>query len=229
MLNTRILVCEQCYDKPQEQLRAIAVPADPTPIMNARTQDYIDAETDYQTISAPLVLDPVTGIPIPSTTTLSTQSGLNLTNQVIGVPNGLDPAAIMPWNNSTGSPVEYGEELNITSVVANGVDQISVTCRTPHGLSTDGQISVEGLSNNRANGFFSVIVTTSTAFTYQIYGSVPAGSLLNGPVTILTCLVGLPRGYQQIPLTPPGDLTFGGTVSITGTPIGLLLALTRTN
>ena len=44
--NLKVLVCEDCYDAPQEQLRAIVVPADPTPIINARVQDFAVAETN---------------------------------------------------------------------------------------------------------------------------------------------------------------------------------------
>ncbi|NBS24640.1 MAG: hypothetical protein EBS78_11870, partial [Altererythrobacter sp.] len=49
--NIKILVCDTCYDTPQEQLRSIVVPADPTPIINARVQDFETAETNYQTVS----------------------------------------------------------------------------------------------------------------------------------------------------------------------------------
>lgn len=34
--NLRVLVCEKCYDTPQQQLRAIVVPADPVPLKNPR-------------------------------------------------------------------------------------------------------------------------------------------------------------------------------------------------
>lgn len=36
--NIRELVCEDCYDKPQEQLRLLVLPADPVPIENARPE-----------------------------------------------------------------------------------------------------------------------------------------------------------------------------------------------
>ena len=40
MQNTRMLVCDTCYDQPQAQLRAIIVPADPVPIQNPRVLKY---------------------------------------------------------------------------------------------------------------------------------------------------------------------------------------------
>jgi len=73
MQNIKILVCKTCYDRPQEQLRAIVVPADPTPIVNARVQDFVAAETDYLTASNGTTLDPTTGIPVPPDTTIVTE------------------------------------------------------------------------------------------------------------------------------------------------------------
>ena len=196
--NLRFLVCRHCLDTPQEQLRAIVVPADPTPIINARPQDFIDAEIDYQTISAPTVYDPVTGIPIPGTTRLISEDGSYLTTQAIGIPNDLDQAAIMPLNGK----VHYGVKLPVLSVTANGTDVITVTCSAVHGLVTDKQISIEGLSNKHACGTFSVTVTTATAFTYRTSPfSIAAGALLTSTTNMVTADVGLPRQYTQIPQT----------------------------
>lgn len=40
LANLFILVCPNCYDKPQENIRTILVPQDPVPIMNARPDNY---------------------------------------------------------------------------------------------------------------------------------------------------------------------------------------------
>lgn len=183
--NTRILVCEHCLDVPNEQRRSIAVPADPTPVMNARVQDYAEAETDFQTITAPTVYDAATGIPIPGTTTLLTEDGQNLTTQPFGPGPfgrrvGLEQDAVMPLNDD----VIYAVKLPILSVIANGTDVVSVTCYEPHGLVTNAQISIEGLNAREANGFYSVTVTTATAFTYQVNRPIAAGSLLQS-VTVI--------------------------------------------
>jgi hypothetical protein len=63
LINRRILVCDPCLDVPQQQLRAIVVPADPVPILNPRVQDYVTAETNYRYTQGNTV-DPTTGIPI---------------------------------------------------------------------------------------------------------------------------------------------------------------------
>jgi hypothetical protein len=195
--NVRILVCNSCVDVPQEQLRAIVVPADPIPIMQARVQDFRQAETDYQTVTAPPIIDPTTGIPIPVNVTLSTEDGENLLTQQVGPPTGLTQGAIMPLVGKE----HFSVKLNPLSVSAVGTDQIAVTFSSAHGLVTDAQISVEGLSNPQACGFYSITVTTATAFTYQTNKVIPAGSLLTGTTNMVTALVGLPYGFTQIPQT----------------------------
>lgn len=39
--NMRKLVCQSCYDTPQQQLRTIVLPMDPVPIMNARPENFV--------------------------------------------------------------------------------------------------------------------------------------------------------------------------------------------
>jgi len=195
--NIRILVCNSCLDVPQDQLRAIVVPADPTPIMQARVQDFRQAETDYQTVTAPPIIDPTTGIPIPVNVTLTTQDGENLLTQQVGPPLGLTQGAVMPLVGKE----HFSVKLNPLSVSAVGTDQIAVTFSSAHGLVTDAQISVEGLSDPEACGFYSITVTTATAFTYQTNKAIPAASLLTGTTNMVTALVGLPYGFTQIPQT----------------------------
>lgn len=202
MQNTRILVCERCYDTPQPQLRAIVVPADPLPIQYALIEPFLQDSSDYQTATYPTVYDPVTGIPIPSTTNLITQDGQQLTTEPVGKPVGLEQNAVMPLYGN----VKYGVKLSPLSVISVGSDIISVTFGTAHGLATNDQISVEGLSARAANGFYSVVVASAMAFSYQTYGSIAAGSLLTAHTNMITCLVGLPRGYDTIPQVGPGDL-----------------------
>lgn len=195
LLNTRLLVCNSCYDTPQEQLRAIVVPADPTPIMNARTQNFVADSTDDLTISSATVTDPLTGIPIPDTTVITTQDGVDITTQPIGVPVGLQQAAIMPLQGK----VAYAVPLPVLSIVANGTATITVTCSSVHNLIDNSQVSVAGTTNKVADGFYSVTYQTATAFTYMVNSAIAAGSILTGTTKVLTTKVGLPYNYAQIP------------------------------
>lgn len=43
--NLRVLVCPQCYDTPNEQLRTLLIPADPVPVDNPRPQIPADGDS----------------------------------------------------------------------------------------------------------------------------------------------------------------------------------------
>ena len=198
LINKRILVCSPCLDTPQNQLRAIVLPADPVPILNPRVENYAAAETDFVATNAPTVTDFWTGIPVPSTTDVVTENGISITTQVLGKPTGLDQNAVMPLFNQTNYRVVLSP-LSVTS--QTGTSTITVTFSSVHGLNTNDQIAVYGLTNNNADGIYSVTVTTATAFTYQVNSAIPAGGLLQGTTLMVTALVGLPYNYNQIPLT----------------------------
>ena len=201
--NLWIRVCSDCTDIPQSQLRAIVLPADPVPVWQPRTEPFFEDEETYMGTSG-TTIDPETGIPILPVVAMSTSSGSPMGPMPIGAPNGLTQNATSPLQTIDGVPTHFGVQLDLLSVTSDGSDQISVTCRSPHGLSTNNQVSVEGLSNPLACGFYSVAVTSATAFTYQVYSpSVPADALLEPKTIIWTVLVGLPLGWTQIPLTPP--------------------------
>jgi len=196
--NLRFLVCDKCYDKPQAQLKPILTTQDPIPVLNARPDSYDLYNTNNISISAPTVTDFWTGIPIPSTIDIITEDGVSVTTQTAGRPIGLDQSAVMPLiNNKT-----YRVTLNPLSVTSqSGTSTITVTFSSSHGLSTNDQIAVEGLSNKLADGFYSVTVTTATVFTYQVNSAIPVGGLLQGSTLMVTALIGIPNNYAQIPLT----------------------------
>lgn len=45
--NTRFLVCPECIDIPQQQLRAIILPPDPVPVLNPRPEPYTLEEPSF--------------------------------------------------------------------------------------------------------------------------------------------------------------------------------------
>lgn len=47
LFNTRFLVCDDCYDKPQEQLRTVILPPDPVPVANPRVEAFQQDEVNY--------------------------------------------------------------------------------------------------------------------------------------------------------------------------------------
>lgn len=202
--NLWLRVCGRCLDIPQAQLRAITLPADPTPVWQPRVEAFEEDETNYRTVipGCPGTNDPITGLPRPSTIKRATQDGFLRITQPLGVPNGLEQNAVMPYNGAVQRA--YGVQLNPLSLSANGTATITATFAAPHGLCTNDQIAVDGITDRRAAGFYSVEVTTATAFTYQTTAfEISAGSLLTPTTRIVTALVGLPYGSRRIPQVGP--------------------------
>lgn len=111
LINKRILVCKSCNDVPQNQLRAIVIPADPVPIMNPRVESTVEAETNYRTTSGQDTVNQATGIPVPGQNKRITQDdNFRVTQQTGEPPGGLnqepgtDPNA--PGNNTPGLPYD---------------------------------------------------------------------------------------------------------------------------
>ena len=194
--NLRILVCDRCNDGLQDQDRAIIIPPDPVPIQNPRPEFFQFAETDYLTLT-PKTIDPVTGIAIPNTTEMTTVAGSPMTKQPIGKPKGYTLDAQMPL--VAGKP--YAVKLPVISLYSSGGVSILATTLTEHGLSTNNQVGVAGVTSSGAAGVYSITVTSPTQFTYQASATVPAGSVLTANTRVITMNMGLPRGYVQVPQT----------------------------
>ena len=109
LMNIRLLVCDRCLDVPQQQLRAIVLPADPDPIKNPRTQDFVAAETDYRVTSGQNTIDPVTGLPIPGGDTIVTQNNDTRVIQQTGEPPG-------------GRNQLPGTDWNVPAVIYDGTE-----------------------------------------------------------------------------------------------------------
>jgi hypothetical protein len=226
LTNIYILVCDDCLDIPQEQLRAIVLPADPAPIYWPSVEDFAGDETNYRaTIPVPGTRGLVT---VPGGQAIDLPGGQGLLTPGGGTPAPVDPITGLPIPATTlrvtqdcqnritqpigcpdgliqdavmpyngGVQKAFGVPLSVLSVVANGTATVVVTCSKVHGLQPNNQISAAGLS--AANGFYSVKVLTATAFSYMTAYDIPAGSLLTPTARIVTALVGLPRGSETIP------------------------------
>lgn len=109
--NLRILVCRPCYDQPQEQLRAIVIPADPVPIQNPMIEYFEAYETDNRVTSGQNTTDPLTGLPVIQGDTRTTQNdAVRVTQQTGEPPGGLNQQpgtdTNAPGNDDPGLP--YG-------------------------------------------------------------------------------------------------------------------------
>lgn len=208
--NLRILVCDICLDEPQENLRAIVLPADPVPIINARPELYAQDSTDYYGTGTTTTAYP-SGIPVISNEVLG---GATTDDTIIPQPIGpnsrpnqfgqLNPSVIGADPNAQMTPVmdvQWARRIPITSIVANGTPTISINCSAVHGLTTGQQTAIWGTSNSLVYGIFTITVTTATVFTVQVNANVLSGNVATPTTIVQTVNVGLPWSVTQVPQT----------------------------
>lgn len=199
--NLYILVCDECLDTPQEQLRSIVLPADPVPIIYARPELYAADSIDYLGTGQTTTSYPQ-GIPVISQEVLG---GVTTTNAIVPQPVGpamrgatvptmigLDPKAQMPLVKA----VDWATEIPVLSISSNGTSLVTITCSAPHNLSQGAQFAVWGVTNPLAYGFFNAIVATATVFRYEVNANIAPSTLNTGTTKCITTNAGAPWGFQ---------------------------------
>jgi hypothetical protein len=88
LMNTQVYVCRRCTDRPQEQLRAIVLPADPVPVYKPFPEYFESYETNTLYTTGENTVDAVTGLPIIGGNVLVTQGNNPLVAQSTGEPPG---------------------------------------------------------------------------------------------------------------------------------------------
>lgn len=196
LINKRILVCNTCNDQPQNQLRAIVVPADPTPIINPRTEPYAYDSSNTRQVSGYNTTNAATGIPVQGGDLRVTSSGGAQTS---------DPRVTqMTGEGSGGTNQLPGTDPNavtyrtITNAANNGSGLIRLTVATTNGLITNQQVTVrEVVGVTSANGNWTITVVNKTQIDLQsssFSGSYTSGGyVINNP--------SLPYDFTEIPRT----------------------------
>lgn len=196
-MNIRILVCETCLDVPQNQLRNIIIPADPTPIMNARVQDYVTAETNAR-FTSNQVLEVISASGTGSVATLTLQVPLSLAAITVGstiVISGMEPAG-------------YNGTFIVTASSNSGSYTVSFANRTVGPMTQPGRVAINidpvtGLP--RGGGLTRITQNDDTRVT-QTTGEPPFG-LNQEPGTDPNAPgdadPGLPYNFNQVPKTGP--------------------------
>lgn len=197
LMNIRILVCETCLDVPQNQLRNIILPADPTPIMNARVQDYATAETNTR-FTSDQVLEVVAASGNGSTATLTLQVPLSLAPITVGstiIVSGMEPAG-------------YNGTFIVTASSNSGSYTVSFPSRMKSPMTQSGRVAINidpitGLPTGV--GLTRITQNNDTRVT-QTTGEPPFG-LNQEPGTDPNAPgdadPGLPYNFNQVPKTGP--------------------------
>lgn len=200
LINIRLLVCEACLDVPQNQLRNIIVPADPTPIMNARVQDYVTAETNTRVTSSQVIAcSAATGD--GTTATLTFDVPLDIVPIRVGstiVVSGMEPAG-------------YNGTFVVSASSNQGAFTVSYPCRTKGPMALAGSVAINispitGLPTGI--GLTRITQSDQTRVT-QTTGE-PPGGLNQEPGTsefvpddIGGNDPGLPYNFDEVPKTGP--------------------------
>ena len=178
---------------PRTAMRTVdGVLMSPTPVGRPPGYDALDR--------APVTPNDVVGFMAKVGLPLMAQAdGTYMATEQQGAPPGA-PVPPLP-DDGNNPPVQYGAPLPIVSLIADGTPLVRATCNAPHGLALNSQVLVRGSLNALADGVFSVIPITATAFTYGTYSPVDPGSILGPETIIVTALIGLPRDYPAVPQT----------------------------
>ena len=198
IINKRILVCDICYDNPQEQLRAIVLPADPVPVMNPRVEPYAWDEIDRRQVSGYDTTNSATGIPVQAgpirVTSLDDEAtdDPRVTQQTGEAPGGT--------NELPGTDPNAVSYRNIVNISNNGIGAIRVTVSVTSGFISGQRIIVgEVEGTTEANGQWTITVINQTQFDLRNSSFVNAytsgGYVINDP--------SLPYGFSEIPRTGP--------------------------
>ena len=196
LVNKRILVCSTCYDTPQEQLRAIVIPADPVPIVNPRVEPYAWDEIDRRQVSGYNTTSQSTGIPIQQGDTRVTTIDDDVPDQTrVTQQTGEAPYGTNQKPGTDPNAVTYRD---ITNVANNGIGIIRVTVSVTSGFITGQKVIINDVVGvTAANGKWTITVINPNQFDLQnssFTGAyVSGGYVINNP--------SLPYGFDEIPKT----------------------------
>jgi hypothetical protein len=197
LINKRILVCDTCYDEPQEQLRAIVLPADPVPIINPRVEPYAWDEVDRRQVSGYNATSPSTGIPVQQgDTRVTTLNNAATEDTRVTQQTGEAPYGTNELPGTDPNAVSYRPILGVGNVSGT----IRLTVSDTSGFITNQRVIVREVEGaTAANGTWVITVVNQTKIDLQdstfsgVYTS--GGYIINNP--------SLPYGFDEIPRTGP--------------------------
>ena len=196
LVNKRILVCRTCYDTPQNQLRAIIIPADPVPIVNPRVEPYQWDEIDRRQVSGYNTVNSQTGIPVQQGDTRVTSiDDLATEDPRVTQQTGEAPYGTNQLPGTDPNAVTY---RTVTGAVNNGSGLIQLTIATTNGMITGQRVTVQevgGVANSSGNWAITVISNTQIDLQSSTFSGAytSGGYVINNP--------SLPRGFTEIPRT----------------------------
>lgn len=190
LINRGILVCSDCMDVPQEQLRAIIVPADPVPIQNPRIEYFNSYSSSNRLTNETPSVDQATGLSAPRGATRITEDDAVRSTQMTGeAPGGLNTLPGTDPNAVTYRTVTNAED---------SAGLIRLTVATTNGMLTNQYVTVQDVGGvPAASGNWKITVINPTQIDLQ--SSVFSGTYTSGGYVVNN--PSLPYNFNEVPKT----------------------------
>ncbi|CAB4145623.1 hypothetical protein UFOVP1518_7 [uncultured Caudovirales phage] len=198
LINKRILVCNNCYDDAQQQLRAIVVPADPVPIINPRVEPYAWDEIDRRQISGANTVNAATGIPVQlGDIRVTSKDDVATNNTRVTQQTGEPPYGTNQKPGTDPNAVSYRDITNVTN---NGLGLIRITVSVTSGFITGQRAIISNVEGSiEANDSWIITVVNTTQIDLQdsvfVNAYTSGGYIINDP--------SLPYEFDEVPKTGP--------------------------
>ncbi len=191
LINRGILVCSQCMDVPQEQLRAIIVPADPVPVLNPRIEYFGTYSSNNRLTNGTPSVDAATGLSSPRGDTRITEDDATRSTQMTGAA----PGSLNTLPGTDPNAVTY---RTVTNATDNGSGLIRLTVATTNGMITSQRVTVQDVGGvTAASGNWTITVINNTQIDLQ--SSAFSGTYTSGGYVVNN--PSLPYNFTEVPKT----------------------------
>lgn len=213
--NIQILVCQDCLDIPQEQLRVIIIPPDPIPIMNARPENYVQDDNPMSALGYSAIsqtISPISQVVGGRIGNLAEGGGLNAAFDANPYKPSQQSASISIPNSS------YNNYVGINWSGANAAMLGAPAALLPPVLRHSLTSYTIMAPDNAGIGSTSYLVQGSYSNTslYGAWDTLASGTLANTAGEIVTGTVGGPLyqfhrvAFSQIPPTAVSSTYISG-------------------
>jgi hypothetical protein len=184
-------VCSQCMDVPQEQLRAIIVPADPVPVLNPRIEYFGTYSSNNRLTNGTPSVDAATGLSSPRGDTRITEDDATRSTQMTGAA----PGSLNTLPGTDPNAVTY---RTVTNATDNGSGLIRLTVATTNGMITSQRVTVQDVGGvTAASGNWTITVINNTQIDLQ--SSAFSGTYTSGGYVVNN--PSLPYNFTEVPKT----------------------------
>lgn len=174
MQNTRLLVCERCYDVPNPQFSPYILPPDPPPVLNARPFPYELSEADWLTTQdGDIITTQDDDLFTPSIPNPSDNPDTTVLTALLSYPSG--SVAVMFIDLFDGDPASGGASV-LSLITGSSVrTNIASSLTTTDGIAeTTDVLTIAAASASTTNVNYIGFYTLASGGTLLVSGPVSA-------------------------------------------------------